>query len=55
MNRLFQKEKSLDDFDSLKTKQNAKFKFFENIDENLILPQIKTELEKLEVNGIVKL
>ncbi|MDB2359877.1 SurA N-terminal domain-containing protein [Alphaproteobacteria bacterium] len=44
-------EKSLDDFDSLKTKQNAKFKFFENIDENLILPQIKTELEKLEVNG----
>lgn len=43
-------EESFDSFDSVKKKETAKFKFFEKIDENLILPQIKTELEKLDIN-----
>ena len=45
---------STENFESLKDKENIQFKKFENIDEKLILPQVKLELEKIKINEISK-
>ena len=45
---------STENFESLKEKENIQFKKFENIDEKLILPQVKLELEKIKINEISK-
>ena len=45
-------KKSSDNFEIIKNKENAKFKLFENIDEKLILPQIKAELEILSIDEV---
>ena len=47
-------KKSSDNFEIIKNKENAKFKLFENIDEKLILPQIKAELEILSIDEVSK-
>ena len=47
-------KKSSDNFEIIKDKENAKFKLFENIDEKLILPQIKAELEILSIDEVSK-
>ena len=47
-------KKSSDNFEILKNNEDAKFKLFENIDEKLILPQIKAELEILSIDEISK-
>ena len=47
-------KKSSDSFEILKNKEDAKFKLFENIDEKLILPQIKAELEILSIDEVSK-
>ena len=45
---------STENFESLKDKENIQFKIFENIDEKLILPQVKLELEKIKINEVSK-
>ena len=47
-------KKSSDSFEIIKDKEDAKFKLFENIDEKLILPQIKAELEILSIDEVSK-
>ena len=47
-------KKSSDNFEIVKNKENTKFKLFENIDEKLILPQIKAELEILSIDEVSK-
>ena len=47
-------KKSSDNFEILKNNEDAKFKLFENIDEKLILPQIKAELEILSIDEVSK-
>ena len=47
-------KKSSDSFEIIKNKEDAKFKLFENIDEKLILPQIKAELEILSIDEVGK-
>lgn len=47
-------KKSSDNFEIIKNKEDAKFKLFENIDEKLILPQIKAELEILSIDEVSK-
>ena len=47
-------KKSSDNFEIIKNKENTKFKLFENIDEKLILPQIKAELEILSIDEVSK-
>ena len=47
-------KKSSDSFEIIKNKEDAKFKLFENIDEKLILPQIKAELEILSIDEVSK-
>ena len=47
-------KKSSDSFETIKDKEDAKFKLFENIDEKLILPQIKAELEILSIDEVSK-
>ena len=47
-------KKSSDSFEIIKDKEDAKVKLFENIDEKLILPQIKAELEILSIDEVSK-
>ncbi len=47
-------KKSSDNFEIIKNNEDAKFKLFENIDEKLILPQIKAELEILSIDEVSK-
>ena len=47
-------KKSSDSFEIIKDKEDAKYKLFENIDEKLILPQIKAELEILSIDEVSK-
>ena len=47
-------KKSSDNFEIIKNNEDTKFKLFENIDEKLILPQIKAELEILSIDEVSK-
>ena len=37
------------DFEEIKEEENIQFKFFENVDEKLILPKVKEQLEKIGI------
>ena len=37
------------DFEEIKEEENIQFKFFENVDEKLILPKVKVQLEKIGI------
>ena len=46
-------EKELElNFEELKKQENVQFKLFENVDEDLILPKVKLQLEKIDINSV---